>query len=266
MKAITFPLLASSMFAVGCSTHHDLPSNERDGLLAFVPEAKQDRIDATRREAAEYREQVAIADRDLNEVRNLRDLADANCSTTEARLADATSRVHHARRHSDQEQVREAEALVIEINDARRLEHAKRAYYDDVATLAVKRKALVESRACLADARLELQKAEAVAQLDRPQAAEVDVPSYRAKVCQAVDRVEQSLLEAKVAERRVALRREMIDARRQEVPEAARLQPVEPIDQIFAASIDTGASEQADEARSKARAGEEEDREGGDRP
>ena len=237
MKAKTLILLASASIAFGCRSTQTLSTNERDGLLAYVPESEQTEIAETRRESAELREDVAIAERDLVEVRNLRGIAEANCSTAEARLADASSRVRHARNYSNNEEVDTAEQTRQEVGNAMRLEQAKSAYYADLEVLAEKRRELVERRAELADARLELAKAKAVADLDRPLADKVDVAAHRDEVAEAADAVELALIEMQVARHRVELRQQLVERRQQNVPEAMRTQPVEAMDKVFAAEV-----------------------------
>ncbi|MCA8953632.1 MAG: hypothetical protein KDE27_29235 [Planctomycetes bacterium] len=246
-------LLGGLALLLGCeSTATHLSRTDRDGLLAFVPEESQQEIERARERRAELDEQLAIAKRDQAEAGSLEGLATQNRAAMEVRLREGVGRLGHARDFDDDEALADARRQRAELEAAVRLQTAKQSYYDDVEALARRRLDLLNERAKLEDARVELAKAEAVAALDRPAAAKVDLDAQRADTNRAADRVERARIEALVARRRAELRAEYVEACAANVPEELRLQPIESIDAVFAGAAPEAAGDTGDAAEAAA--------------
>jgi hypothetical protein len=206
-----------------------------DGLLAYVPQEQQEEIEDARRRRGEIVDQIAVARRDLSEVESFQRLADENLGTLASRAKEARLRVKHARQYDSTDEMDTAQIRRDELEAAKRLQEAKAAYYDDLEELAKQRIELLKRQANLWDARLELEKAEAVSELDRPAAKEVDVGEHRCEVNRLADQVEQARIETLVARERAKLRRTFVEQRAEAVPESLQLEPIEPADSVFKA-------------------------------
>lgn len=230
--------LTGLVFLLGCQTPNaNVAGRDHDALMAYVPEGDQGEVHAAQQERAAIDESLAVARRDVAEISSHETMSQQNKEAIRARHEEAVLRVRHAQKFDDTEALATARDSRHELAAAVRLQDAKRNYYDDLQKLAKERVEWLERRAALADARLELAKAEAVSELDRPAAKDIDLLRYHEAVHRAGERVDSQRIEVLVAQRRAELRAEFADSCAGAVPDSLRLQPLEPIAKVFAADL-----------------------------
>lgn len=227
---LSVPLL----FAIaGCETPNSDAPHIREGWLAYVPESRLNELDQFRQRRSELNQQLAAAERDLDEIQSHVEMADRNVDMLEMRVNEAENQSDHAKKYGTHDEYRTAQDKLAEREAALRLGRVKHEYYDVITELARRRIDLLRERVDLADARYELAKARAISELDRPIAEEVALNEHRQEVMLQADAVERARVEALVARERVRLLAEMVGQRRDSVPEDLRTAQIEPMDSLF---------------------------------
>ncbi len=251
--ASTLSLLA---LCVACQStpdwQHTDSNDVRNSLLAYVPKSDQHAIDQARQERGAIAEELAAAKRDRDATRSRLDLANDDLSVVQMRLREAKNQSDHAERYGDQQEYDKSKHRVDDAEAAVRLARAKVAYYQDMSTLAGKREELLQARGRLANAMFDLAKAEAVSKLDRPIAKQIDVDARRETVHRMADDARRAALEAKVARRRVNLQSDLVAQRREQVPDAFRMNEIASTDTVLSADAFGGFQDQLAEVTGEA--------------
>ena len=233
-KLLSIALLTSTFGCAGAPWDDSRPT-VRDSLLAYVPESEQANIAEARTHLAQLREELAAARNDEAEAERLVDIADRNVDSLESRLGTAREQIDYARAHGTNEDLEHARQQADELASAVRLARTQKRYQEDLEDLGEERVDLLQSRIDLAAAKLELAKARAVRDLDRPAVEDVDVDDHRHAVDDLAQDVETARIDALVARHRVELQQEFVQRNQEGVPDALRLQTVQPIEAIFEA-------------------------------
>lgn len=209
------------------------PASVPSAMLAYVPESGRREVEQSRQQLDAANEELAIARRDADEVDSLVNLSRNDLDVACARHEEAVEQTEHAERYGSRKELDAMTERREEAQDAVRLARAKVRYYEDLQSLARERVVWIQERVALADARHELTKAEAVAELDRPVAKDLDITAYGEAVAVLEDEVARLAVEVEVARRRAVLQADFVDAMRQRVPETFRLNEIAPIDEVF---------------------------------
>ncbi|HEX6882985.1 MAG TPA: hypothetical protein VF530_06365 [Planctomycetota bacterium] len=221
MRTIRWLVLIPAL-AIGCKSN---PFSDRDGSAALVvdddflvdvPESDRADIAVARTERSEMRDLVAIAERNVEQGRRQLDVAEEELAAAEAAVRTAEKSLAVA--GEDDESVRASE-----IGDAnRRLEGArarkhwarsKVAYQGTHISRLESQTDLARLRLEWSEARVELAKARAVHELDRPEARALSVGEFEARVAEKQVEVAMAEIDAQAWEKKAQVRQHALDDR-----------------------------------------------------
>lgn len=229
--------LATSLLLLlgGCQNapwHQNGPEVE-PGLMGYVPPSQRSDIDQARNLRDQVREDVAVARRDLDQLQGRIDLARKDQQAIVARVTEAQNQIKHAREYGTDQELNAATQKLDQAQAADRLASAKFDYYDNARQLAQQRVALKEKELQLANAEIELRKADAVSKLDRPRAKQIDVDKFQKRVAQLQNDVQKAQIDVDAQLQSVRYRADQVAQLSQQVPQEFQTNQLEPIDQLF---------------------------------
>lgn len=213
-----------TLLAVGCNStpfhgHNDRYSHLTvdDDALVYVPESGRAEIDQARTGCDQMRDQVSIAQRNLEQGKRQLDLAEEELDVSELHVNSAMKGLEVAR--SSNGNVRDAQiaAANATIDGARAQWHSA---VSDVAYHAVRIEqldALVQLarlRVKRSEAEVELAKAKAVVALDRPETRDISVGEFQACLDERNAEVALAEVDADAWEKKVEVRRDVLDVHR----------------------------------------------------
>jgi chromosome segregation ATPase len=238
LSTITTLLILSSCSSIHSS--HDRPEPVEQGLLVHVPDSEKGEIEEARGERAKIEEQLAIAQRDLEQVQSQNEMAEGDLAILEDRLDEARDKVEYAREYGTQDDLADARENLRQTQAAVRLARTQAQYHEDLEDLAESMVEMEDAWLAYAQARVELREAEAISKLDRPAAQGYEVDEYEEELCRLEDELAMAQVDARAARLRVDLRREFMDERTEAVPASFRLSEPEPIDEVLTVSLYEG--------------------------
>jgi hypothetical protein len=220
MHSLKHALLLAALGAVsllsGCASNR-APAEVDSSLLAYVPEDERKRIDEKHTEIEAMHEEIMEAERavvraedDLEVAKKEREVADA--TVEKARLGDEVARERSGEEHEEAGK---------EWEDAcayRRWVETKVALQEARVDEAEAELEHVRARHDLERCRLELMKARAIDELDRPDRPDLDVAAYESRVDRQELATGDARIAAESAEKRVELRDSVVRERAEAVP------------------------------------------------
>lgn len=236
----------STLFLVTLSGCSSTPwSNDSatvdDAYLARVDSADRGEIAELRSERAELGDDLAFAERRIDEEEARKDVAEQEVDVAEQEVARAEARLDVSPGEDVQDELDAARAHV-------RWAEAQVDYHDLRIRGAEAERDLAARRVELADARVELRKARAVADLDEQGLPEIDVEAHEDAVERAELAVRMAEIDLEAWEQKAQAQLALVERRAEGTPEELRAS-WESTEAIEAAS---------DEAREQERPGEEE--------
>lgn len=176
-------LIGLSLGCAACSSmpwNSNTPEVDRE-LVAAVPPAQSHGIDDARGARDKASDACDVAKRNVTIAEDQLTLAKQELNTAEAETKTAQASVEIAEKGSTEELER-AKATLRDTNLVVTSAENRIKWREMDLTRAKARQKLAERKLVLADTRVELARAEAVKQLDRPEAKNVDVPEYQRAV------------------------------------------------------------------------------------
>lgn len=185
-----------------------------DDMLVSVPEADRENITRARTERSEMKDRVAMAERDAEQGRRQLDVTEEELEAAEDAVTTAEKGLEVARDGNENARASEMESA------NRKLETARTRLYLARSRVAHGKTQLsrLESETDLANLRLqwseacvELAKAKAVHELDRPEAREISVRAFEARVADRKIQVALAEIDTQAWEQKVQVRQDALE-------------------------------------------------------
>ena len=196
-----------------------------DDILVNVPEADREEIARARSERSEMKDRVAIAERDVEQGKRQLDVAEEELEAAEAAVRTAEKSLVVARDGDERVRTSEMESASSRLATARTNLYYARSKVAHDRTHISRLKShtdLANMRLEWSEACVELAKAKAVHELDRPEASEISVMEFEARVADREVQVAMAEIDTEAWERKVQVRQDALDvqrANRSDMPE-----------------------------------------------
>jgi multidrug resistance efflux pump len=183
-------------------------------LVAHLDESEMGAIRKARSKADEARDELAKAEAMAETAEERLDIARDELEPADQRVEIAKRKLDNARDHGTAEELEQAEEELGRARDEHRSARRKVALREKELEHARAQTDLAQARVDLALAETELVQAEAVADLDRPAAREIDLDAFRRAVREAKRELEIAQVRLEAAEEEVAIARDDYESAR----------------------------------------------------
>jgi hypothetical protein len=191
-----------------------------DAYLARVDSADRSEIANLRSERAEMSDDLAFAERRIDEEEARKDVAEQEVDVAEQEVARAKARLDVTRKSGNP-----GEDVQDELDAARahvRWAEAQVTYHDLRIRGAAAERDLAAKRVGLADARVELRKAQAISDLDEEGLPDIDVDAYESALERAEMAVTMAEIDLQAWEQKAQAQMALVERRAEGTPEELR--------------------------------------------
>jgi len=185
-----------------------------DDMLVSVPEADRESITRARTERGEMKDRVVMAERDAEQGRRQLDVTKEELEAAEAAVQTAEKSLEVARDGGEGVRKSEMESASLRLEDARAQLYCARSKFAHGRTQLSRLESetdLADLRMQWSEARVELAKARAVHELDRPEAREISMMAFEARVADRQVQVAMAEIDAQAWEKKVQVRQDALE-------------------------------------------------------